>query len=107
MTKTLGIDLGTQSLKTVIYDAEACRVVASGSSELQLTSRSDGSREQQADWWVQALHLALQQIDASDKDGVCAIGVSGQQHGFVPLAEDGRVLAPVKLWSVINSCFSP
>jgi xylulokinase len=27
-----------------------------------------------------------------------AVGVSGQQHGFVPVGVDGQVLAPVKLW---------
>ncbi len=27
-----------------------------------------------------------------------SIGVSGQQHGFVPVGDDGSVLAPVKLW---------
>jgi xylulokinase len=29
---------------------------------------------------------------------VTAIGVSGQQHGFVPLGPSGQVLAPAKLW---------
>jgi xylulokinase len=29
---------------------------------------------------------------------VKAIGVSGQQHGFVPLDKDGQVIRPAKLW---------
>ena len=98
MSRFLGIDLGTQSLKVIIYDAQSRQVVASGSSELQLTSHADGTREQTADWWIQALHLAMRQIPARDKQAVAAIGVSGQQHGFVPVGADGAVLAPVKLW---------
>ena len=27
-----------------------------------------------------------------------AIGVSGQQHGFVPLDKQGEVIRPAKLW---------
>src|SRR5207247_10252482 len=30
--------------------------------------------------------------------GVKAIGVSGQQHGFVPLDKEGEVIRPAKLW---------
>ena len=36
-----------------------------------------------------------------------AIGVSGQQHGFVPLDKKGRVIRPAKLWcdtSTIEQC---
>ncbi|MGI9251556.1 MAG: xylulokinase [Pseudohongiellaceae bacterium] len=98
MSKFLGIDLGTQSLKAVIYDADGRKVTATGSSELQLNSEPDGTREQQADWWLAALHDAIGQLDAKERKAVAAIGVSGQQHGFVPLAADGSVLAPVKLW---------
>ncbi len=98
MSTYLGIDLGTQSLKAIVYDAEARSVLASGSSELDMIARPDGTREQLAEWWVAALATALQQIEPGFKSGIKAIGVSGQQHGFVPVAEDGRVLAPVKLW---------
>jgi len=98
MSTFLGIDLGTQSLKAIVYDADKRAVLASGSSELQLNSEADGSREQLADWWIQALQLAMQQIDPGYKADIAAIGVSGQQHGFVPLGADGQVLAPVKLW---------
>lgn len=98
MSLFLGIDLGTQSLKALVYDGERREVAATGSSELDLTSRADGTREQLARWWIEALHSALAQIPKACRSSVSAIGVSGQQHGFVPLNADGRVLAPVKLW---------
>src|SRR5690606_33920168 len=45
-----------------------------------------------------AMDDCLARVDAEVKASVQAIGVSGQQHGFVPLGSDGQVLAPVKLW---------
>ncbi|MEH6583130.1 MAG: FGGY family carbohydrate kinase, partial [Halioglobus sp.] len=98
MSKYLGIDLGTQSLKVLIYNAESKEVEATASSELALRSRPDGTREQEANWWLDALHAAMAELSPSNRDGIAAIGVSGQQHGFTPLGADGRVLAPVKLW---------
>ena len=98
MSRFLGIDLGTQSLKAIVYDSERREVAAEGSCELQLISRADGTREQLAEWWIEALHQALRQIPPACLSCVKAIAVSGQQHGFVPLAADARALAPVKLW---------
>jgi len=97
-TLTMGIDLGTQSLKVICYDPHARAIVASASQPLELFAGSDGAREQQASDWISALHSCLASIDPAIKSAVAAIGVSGQQHGFVPLDGNGNVLAPVKLW---------
>jgi len=98
MQTTVGIDLGTQSLKVVFYDFQAQRVVASESSPLDLYQNDAGAAEQQAHWWTNALQDALRKVDREVRDSAAAIGVSGQQHGFVPLGASGEVLAPVKLW---------
>ena len=98
MSTVLGIDLGTQHLKAVVYDADARQIRASVTSPLALCQRDDGTAEQSADWWIEALSDALSQIDRKLKMDVAAIGVSGQQHGFVPINKDGGVLASVKLW---------
>ncbi len=98
MSVYLGFDVGTQSVKALCYDAEENRVVARASSELELISRDDGSREQIANWWLAAMQDCCSKMDARHRSAVVAIGVSGQQHGFVALGDDGSVLAPVKLW---------
>ncbi|MBR9908809.1 MAG: xylulokinase [Gammaproteobacteria bacterium] len=98
MQTVLGIDLGTQSLKTVFYEYHTRELVCVVSSSLKVTRRSDGTAEQEAGWWLEALQDCLLQVPAEIKRSVRSIGVSGQQHGFVPMDERGEVLAPVKLW---------
>jgi len=100
MSIYLGIDAGTQSVKALCFDASTGtgRVVAVASAPLKLVSRDDGTREQEALWWIEALESCLARIDQRIRDEVVAIGVSGQQHGFVPVGGDGEVIAPVKLW---------
>lgn len=94
----LGIDVGTQSVRTLLYDGQDRRVVGLHSAPLELISKADGTREQLAHSWLGALDRCMASIDKRHKTAVKAIGVSGQQHGFVPLCAGGRVLAPVKLW---------
>ena len=87
----LGIDVGTQSVKALLYDAQRRQVVDVQSAAVDLISKADGTREQLADWWLAALGACLAAFNRSDRSRVVAIGVSGQQHGFVPVAADGRV----------------
>lgn len=98
MSTVLGIDLGTQSVKVVFYDFEARESVAVESAPLDIYQTDDGVAEQQAHWWIHALKQALQQVGKGVRKSVVAIGVSGQQHGFVPIDKSGEVQAPVKLW---------
>ncbi len=98
MDTTLGIDLGTQSLKVVFYDYQAREVVASASSPLNVTRDSTGRAEQEAGWWLVALKKALAQVSEDVRRSARAVAVSGQQHGFVPVDADGQVLHAVKLW---------
>ena len=98
MDTTLGIDLGTQSLKVVFYDYNAREVVASASAPLEVMRDNAGRAEQEASWWLDALKQALQQVSEDVRMSARAVAVSGQQHGFVPVGGDGEVLHAVKLW---------
>jgi xylulokinase len=98
MTSVLGIDLGTQHIKVMVYDPDRKQVMGIASSALDLIQNEDGTAEQQAHWWINGLSDALSGIDKKLLSSVAALGVSGQQHGFVPVNNAGKVLAPVKLW---------
>lgn len=98
MSIVLGVDAGTQSIKVVVYDAESGSSLASASAPLELHQTDSGVAEQHAVWWLQGLGIALAQIAPQLRQQVSAIGVCGQQHGFVPLDAAGAPLIPVKLW---------
>lgn len=110
-TLLIGIDSGTQSTKALVVDAKNGRVLGSASSGYSLLEGLPaGAKEQDPAVWVQALKksvvaaLKAAQADASE---VVAIGVSGQQHGFVPMDATGQVIRPAKLWcdtSTISEC---
>jgi len=95
----LGIDVGTQSSKVVFYDFEQRKIVASGSAPHRLITGEDGTSEQEASWWVEAVEKALAEVPEEVRRSAVAAGVSGQQHGFVPVSTEGEVLHPVKLWN--------
>ncbi|MBT5186536.1 MAG: xylulokinase [Kordiimonadaceae bacterium] len=94
----MGIDLGTQSIKVIIYNPDIRKTLTTASHSFDLISKEDGSREQQAEWWIEGFKKCLSKMAKEDIFSVAAIGVSGQQHGFVPIDKNGTVLAPVKLW---------
>lgn len=101
MTLFAGIDCGTQGTKVVIVDSEQGVILGEGNAPHPLISDSCGRREQEAHWWIEALIAAFHQaLDAAGVDGAAiqALGVSGQQHGFVALDKQGEVLHSVKLW---------
>ena len=60
-----------------------------------------GHLEQDPQIWLDAVDTTVREVVqklGKRKDEVKAIGVSGQQHGFVPLDKKGKVIRPAKLW---------
>jgi len=99
MKTVVGIDNGTQSTKVIFYDIENHRIAAIGRSSHDLISNDQGRREQKAEWWLQALQECFAQVDPRIKQSAVALGVSGQQHGCVPLDAEGAPVYNVKLWN--------
>src|SRR5687767_9447946 len=101
-TLILGIDSGTQSTKALAIDVRDGKVVGSGSQAYDLIPNlPPGAKEQHPHTWRDATAKAIRQALRGAKAvaaEVKAIGVSGQQHGFVPLDEKGDVIRPAKLW---------
>lgn len=107
----LGIDCGTQSTKTVALDGDTGKIIASAAQNYDvLPGLPSGHMEQNPATWVDAVDATvqkvLQRLGGRQKE-VAGIGVSGQQHGFVPLDSDERVIRPAKLWcdtSTVGEC---
>jgi xylulokinase len=101
-TLIIGIDSGTQSTKALVMDARDGKVIGAGAQAYDLIPNlPPGAKEQHPHSWREATGAAIRQALRQAKAGsaeVAAIGVSGQQHGFVPLDNAGEVIRPAKLW---------
>jgi len=98
----IGLDSGTQSTKALVVDARSGKVLGEGSAQYGLLPNlPPGAKEQDPATWIAATTKAIKAALQAAKAGageVVALGVSGQQHGFVPLDAAGNVIRPAKLW---------
>ena len=100
MNYLIGIDLGTSSTKTVLFD-ETGEVIASAGKEYPLYTPNNGWAEQKPeDWRDAALETITAVIKESgvDKEEIKGLGISGQMHGLVMLDENGDVIRPSIIW---------
>lgn len=95
-----GIDSGTQSTKVLVVDGEG-RVHGRGQAPHALVAGLPAGHKEQhpADWWRATVDAFRQAHAEAGRPRIDAIGVSGQQHGFVPLGADGEAIRPAKLWN--------
>jgi xylulokinase len=100
MSLYVGVDSGTQSVKAIALDTETGAVVAEARAPHHLIEGlPEGHMEAHPEEWVTAMDTAIAEVASRiDRSRVRGIGVSGQQHGFVPLDEKGGVIRPAKLW---------
>ncbi len=92
---SIGVDVGTSSVKGVAIDAEGS-VVATAERPYPVSMPHPGWSEQDPeDWWA-ATEAVLSELGARDAAG---IGLSGQMHGLVVLDSERRPLRPAILWN--------
>jgi len=99
----IGLDSGTQGTKALIIEIESGNVVGRGYCRHKMISGlKPGESEQDPREWIKALEEAVKealQDSGLNPEGITCLGVSGQQHGFVPLDQNYQVLRPAKLWN--------
>ncbi|OLE24197.1 MAG: xylulokinase [Actinobacteria bacterium 13_1_20CM_3_71_11] len=93
MTLVAGVDLGTQSTKVVVCDADTGEVLRSG-----VAPHPDATELDPRVWWE-----AYETASVGLLDGVAALAVAGQQHGMVALDPAGTVVRPALLWNDTRS----
>jgi xylulokinase len=109
----VGLDVGTQSTKAVLWSPETRGVVGRGSVAYDLLPTTvPGRAEQDPATWIDAVRrsvkAALAEAEAAATTAsppapppsslIRGIAVSGQQHGLVLLDAQGQVIRPSKLW---------
>ncbi|KQT54170.1 xylulose kinase [Aureimonas sp. Leaf454] len=105
MPNTLGLDLGTSSLKALII-GEDQTPIATVSVPLSVERPHFGWSEQDPDSWIAACRSALEQLKASHGAALAAvrgIGLSGHMHGATLIGADERPLRPCILWNDTRS----
>ena len=102
----LGIDLGTQGLKVVAFDAASAQVLGSVSAMVENLTPAPSWLEQEPDqWWTTLCRLTRDLIAAKDirPESVIAVGLSGHMHSIVPLRADGSVAHNCIVWADTRS----
>ena len=106
----LGLDIGTQSTKGILYNAITHTIVARATSSYPLDDiRQDapkGRAEQHPLKWIKALHVIFSNFSIIIRERgytVIGVGVSGQQHGMVALNEKFDVIRSAKLWCDVEA----
>ena len=94
----LGLDVGTSSVKAVIVD-ERDDVVAHASVPLTVSRPQPLFSEQDPETWWHASSAAIRSLPKSLRQGVRAIGLSGQMHGATLLDPCDQPLRPAILWN--------
>ena len=99
MSSLLGIDLGTSSVKVVVF-AQDGSIRGLGSAEYPILTPSVGYAEQDPEDWWRATVLAVRQVmDKAGQPDISAIGFSGQMHGFVLIGTHRKAISPAIIWA--------
>lgn len=95
---TLGVDLGTGSVKVVAVDEQG-RLLARADRPYPIVSPQLGWAESDPAQWQAAAHAAADEVLSTLADPVAAVGFAGQMHGVVLSDGDGGSIAPAILWA--------
>ncbi|MFP4005153.1 MAG: xylulokinase [Candidatus Hadarchaeia archaeon] len=89
----LGIDIGTQSAKTVLFDTKG-NIVREKQKEYELVCPEPGWAEQDPQkWWNVSAEKTREIVESlDDPEKIKAVGVCGQMHAPVPIDESGNLL---------------
>jgi xylulokinase len=108
MARLLGIDVGTSSVKALLFDSEQKRVLAVQSEEYPIHTPSPDRAEQDPDdYWQATVRAVRHALHTSSTSTVAAIGFSGQMHGTIMLGSDLRPLHPAIIWADARTVDEP
>ena len=100
--KSLGIDVGSSSVKVSLLDIAGGKCIASStnpSSEMPIKALQNGWAEQDPGMWWQYVCEGIRKIGAEHSlADVRCIGITYQMHGLVCLGKDGRPVRDAIIW---------
>ncbi len=104
MAVLLGIDIGTSSVKALLFDTVQARPVAAHGVEYPIYTPVPGWAEQDPDDYWRAAIAAVRHVTAQTGiTDIAAISFSGQMHGTILLDADNRPLHRAIIWADTRS----
>ena len=98
----LGIDLGSSSIKTSLFDPHKGETIDSISypdEEMHISSRKKGWAEQDPKYWWECIDRSLNSLKKNNNFSyIKSIGISYQMHGLVAVDDLGEPLIPSIIW---------
>ena len=100
---SLGIDIGSSSIKVSLLDIEQGVCISSSTNpkvEMPISAPEKGFAEQNPKTWWKYMCDGIREMAASGHDmgKVAAIGISYQMHGLVALDKDGEPVRDAIIW---------
>lgn len=100
MSLLLGIDLGTSSVKAIMFDSATSSIKAVAGREYAINHPAPDRAEQDPDeWWRATVEVVRRVTAEAGTNEVTAISFSGQMHGTVLLGKDAKPIAPAIIWA--------
>ena len=104
MIYTLGIDLGSSSVKVAIVNAVDGIALAQSKypeTEMEIQAPHPSWAEQSPDYWWSCTLKAIEQVFKKSNIAshqISGIGISYQMHGLVTIDREGQVIRPSIIW---------
>ncbi len=101
---SLGIDVGSSSVKVTIYDTDSGSIAGAAhypKKEMAMIARQAGWAEQDPEWWWDAFKQAYRLASGEDRSitlQIKHIGIAYQMHGLVCLDKSGLPVRPAIIW---------
>ncbi len=100
MPLLLGIDLGTSSVKAVLFDPDTSQTLAVAGEEYPIHKPQPDRAEQYPSEWAAATDNVIAQVIAqSGRDDIAGIGFSGQMHGVSLYSPKRGFVRPSIIWA--------
>lgn len=100
MTLLLGIDIGTSSVKAVLFDPDSASLVASANQEYPLHKPvPDRAEQAPEDWWSASVEVVRTVIAKIGRTDVAGISLCGQMHGVAFLDRSLQSVRPAIIWA--------
>ncbi|MBK8020476.1 MAG: xylulokinase [Chloroflexi bacterium] len=100
MRTLLGVDVGTSSVKAVLYNPQTGKVAGAAAQEYPLHKPAPNYAEHEPeDWWSAAVGAVRAVMTSTPGAQVAGIGLCGQMHGTAFLDRAGASIRPAIIWA--------